>query len=113
MRNAVRCAYARCGFAQRWTGTHVLRHSVASRLLREGASLKDIAHLLRHRTVNTTTIYVKGRSAPAQHRCIALDREPNMKAATPKPSVPMPVFGIKGCPRRRPTRSSCPTAEGQ
>jgi integrase/recombinase XerD len=59
VRNAVRCAYARCGLAQRWTGTHVLRHSVASRLLREGASLKDIADLLRHRNVNTTTIYVK------------------------------------------------------
>jgi site-specific recombinase XerD len=59
VRNAVRCAYARCGLAQRWTGTHVLRHSVASRLLREGASLKDIADLPRHRSVNTTTIYVK------------------------------------------------------
>ncbi|WP_454830088.1 site-specific integrase [Paraburkholderia xenovorans] len=59
VRNAVRCAYARCGLAQRWTGTHVLRHSTASRLLREGASLKDIADLLRHRSVNTTTIYVK------------------------------------------------------
>jgi integrase len=59
VRNAVRCAYSRCGLAQRWTGTHVLRHSTASRLLREGASLKDIADLLRHRSVNTTTIYVK------------------------------------------------------
>jgi integrase/recombinase XerD len=59
VRNAVRCAYARCGLAQRWTGTHVLRHSAASRLLRGGASLKDIADLLRHRSVNTTTIYVK------------------------------------------------------
>jgi integrase len=59
VRNAVRCAYARCGLAQRWTGTHVLRHSAASRLLRGGASLKDIADLLRHRSINTTTIYVK------------------------------------------------------
>ncbi|WP_408519093.1 tyrosine-type recombinase/integrase [Paraburkholderia madseniana] len=59
VRNAVRCAYARCGLAHRWTGTHVLRHSAASRLLRGGASLKDIADLLRHRSVNTTTIYVK------------------------------------------------------
>jgi site-specific recombinase XerD len=59
VRNAVRCAYARCGLAQRSTGTHLLRHSVASRLLRGGASLKDIADLLRHRSINTTTIYVK------------------------------------------------------
>ena len=34
VRNAVRCAYARCGLADRWTGTHVLRHSTASRLLK-------------------------------------------------------------------------------
>lgn len=59
VRNAVRCAYARCGLADRWTGTHVLRHSTASRLLKAGASLKDIADLLRHRSLNTTTIYTK------------------------------------------------------
>lgn len=59
VRNAVRCAYARCGLADQWTGTHVLRHSAASRLLKAGASLKDIADLLRHRSLNTTTIYTK------------------------------------------------------
>jgi len=59
VRNAVRCAYARCGLAGRWTGTHVLRHCAASRLLKAGASFKAIADLLRHRSLNTTTIYSK------------------------------------------------------
>ena len=38
---------------------HLLRHSVASSLLRQGASLQDIAVLLRHRSVETTQIYAK------------------------------------------------------
>jgi site-specific recombinase XerD len=38
---------------------HLLRHAVASNLLREGASLHDIAALLRHRSIETTQIYAK------------------------------------------------------
>lgn len=38
---------------------HLLRHSVASSMLRQGASLQDIASLLRHRSVETTQIYAK------------------------------------------------------
>lgn len=38
---------------------HLLRHSVASSMLRHGASLQDISALLRHRSVETTQIYAK------------------------------------------------------
>jgi site-specific recombinase XerD len=38
---------------------HLLRHSVATSLLRQGASLHDIAALLRHRSIQTTQIYAK------------------------------------------------------
>jgi site-specific recombinase XerD len=40
-------------------GAHVLRHSLATDMLRRGASLQTIAALLRHRSVETTTIYAK------------------------------------------------------
>lgn len=43
----------------RISGAHVLRHSFASRMLRAGASLKQIADLLGHRSIDTTTIYAK------------------------------------------------------
>jgi len=38
---------------------HVLRHSVATSMLREGASLQDIAAILGHRSITTTQIYAK------------------------------------------------------
>lgn len=38
---------------------HVLRHSVASSMLRQGASLQEIAAVLRHRSIATTEIYAK------------------------------------------------------
>ncbi len=38
---------------------HVLRHSVATSMLRQGASLQDIATILRHRSTETTEIYAK------------------------------------------------------
>jgi integrase/recombinase XerD len=38
---------------------HVLRHSVASSMLRHGASLQEIAGVLRHRSTATTEIYAK------------------------------------------------------
>jgi integrase/recombinase XerD len=38
---------------------HVLRHSVASSMLRHGASLQEIADVLRHRSTATTEIYTK------------------------------------------------------
>jgi site-specific recombinase XerD len=40
-------------------GCRVLRHSAATQMLREGASLHDIAVMLRHRSITTTTIYAK------------------------------------------------------
>jgi integrase/recombinase XerD len=38
---------------------HVLRHSVASSMLRQGASMQEIAGVLRHRSIATTEIYAK------------------------------------------------------
>ena len=38
---------------------HLLRHSIATSMLRHGASLSDVAALLRHRSVTTTEIYAK------------------------------------------------------
>jgi site-specific recombinase XerD len=38
---------------------HLLRHSVAAGMLRHGASLHEIAAVLRHRSIETTAIYAK------------------------------------------------------
>lgn len=38
---------------------HCLRHTVATEMLRQGGSLPEIAHALRHRDTDTTAIYAK------------------------------------------------------
>lgn len=38
---------------------HLLRHTVASQLLRAGSSLPEIGQLLRHRHISTTAVYAK------------------------------------------------------
>jgi integrase len=38
---------------------HLLRHSVASSMLRKGTSLQEISALLRHRSIESTQIYAK------------------------------------------------------
>jgi site-specific recombinase XerD len=57
VRNTVRAAHARCGSDPRRRGTHVLRHSVGSRLVQAGVPMKEIADILRHRCLDTTAIY--------------------------------------------------------
>ena len=57
VRGAVRVGYARAGL--NWTGTHVLRRTAATRMLRAGVSLKAIADVLGHRSLDTSAIYTK------------------------------------------------------
>jgi len=40
-------------------GAYVLRHTVASRMVRQGTRLKEVADFLGHRDLDTTTIYAK------------------------------------------------------
>jgi integrase/recombinase XerD len=55
----VRRALARAGLSPALKGAHLFRHSLATRMLRHGASLPEIGVVLRHRTVQTTEIYAK------------------------------------------------------
>jgi integrase len=59
VRNAVRYAAKRCGLERRIRGTHILRHTVAARMVQGRAPFKEIADLLRHRSLDTTAIYAK------------------------------------------------------
>lgn len=50
-------AFRRSGLPH--SGSHALRHTLACRLVEHGSSLKEVADLLRHRSLNTTLIYAK------------------------------------------------------
>lgn len=55
----VAAAIRRAGVDAPSHGAHLLRHSLATRMLREGATLDSIGVVLRHLNVETTAIYAK------------------------------------------------------
>jgi site-specific recombinase XerD len=57
--SVVRRTLIRAGVDSARTGAHVLRHTLAVELLRNGASLQEIGDVLGHRSPNTTAIYAK------------------------------------------------------
>lgn len=59
VRGVMRRAYAAVPGCEGWTGTHVLRHTAATRLQSAGADLKRVADILGHRSLETTAISTK------------------------------------------------------
>jgi site-specific recombinase XerD len=52
-------ALQRARVASARKGAHLFRHSLATNMIRQGASLEEIGELLRHQSPNTTAIYAK------------------------------------------------------
>lgn len=52
-------ALKRAGVESPCTGAHLFRHTLATQMLQQGASLEEISQLLRHQSFNTTTLYAK------------------------------------------------------
>ncbi|CAG0929149.1 MAG: tyrosine-type recombinase/integrase [Rhodocyclaceae bacterium] len=55
--NVIKHACRRIGLPQ--YSAHALRHTLACRLVENGSSLKEVADVLRHRSLTTTRIYAK------------------------------------------------------
>jgi len=57
--SVVRRACRRAGISPPHQGAHLLRHSLATHMLHKGATMNEIADILRHRSTQTTEIYAK------------------------------------------------------
>jgi integrase len=57
--SVVRKAIAKAGLRPQVRGAHLLRHTLATRMIRAGASITEIAEVMRHRSPRTTSIYAK------------------------------------------------------
>lgn len=57
--SVVKKAIQHAGIPAHHISPHVLRHSLAVRMLHKGASLPEISKILRHRSLNSTQIYAK------------------------------------------------------
>jgi site-specific recombinase XerD len=55
----VRRALVRADLHPLVRGAHLLRHRLATHMLRQGASFAEIGQVLRHRMASTTEIYAK------------------------------------------------------
>ena len=55
----VEFALGKAGVVSARKGAHLLRHSLATDMLRKGASLDEIGEVLRHKSSDTTAIYAK------------------------------------------------------
>jgi integrase/recombinase XerD len=61
LNTVLRAAFKATGLRppQKYIGSHLLRHSLATDMLRKGASLDEIGDVLRHRSRASTAIYAK------------------------------------------------------
>jgi integrase len=59
LKEAVKRIWKRSGIGHRFSGTHILRHSVATRMKQLGVSLKSIADVLGHHSLQTTALYAQ------------------------------------------------------
>jgi len=57
--NIVQRALQRANIQTNYKGAHLLRHTLATNMLRESASLAEIGEILRHQSPTTTEIYAK------------------------------------------------------
>lgn len=57
--NIVQRALLRAKLQPPSKGAHLLRHSLATHMLRKGASLTEIGEIMRHTSISTTEIYTK------------------------------------------------------
>jgi integrase/recombinase XerD len=61
LNTVLRASFAEIGLKppQKYVGSHLLRHSLATGMLREGASLDEVGDMLRHRSRASTAIYAR------------------------------------------------------
>ncbi|EAZ99048.1 phage-related integrase [Marinobacter sp. ELB17] len=52
-------AFVRCGLRDQFCNTHVLRRTMATQLQRAGVSVKEIADVLRHKSLDTAYSYAR------------------------------------------------------
>jgi len=59
IRTVIRRAYFKIGIGEKITGTHILRRTVASRIYNKGNSLKMVADILGHESLDSTVAYTR------------------------------------------------------
>ena len=79
-------------------GTHVLRHSLAMRLMQQGVTVKAIGDALGHRDIESTSVYLR--------LDVETLREVALPVPAPVPGKPVKLVTVRSLARIRPARPS-------
>ena len=90
MSNTLRRASQAAGVALKAAGFRCLRHALALRLLRQGASLKDIGDIFGHRSTNSTSTYLRLNVEDLRQVALPVPLQRNRETLpkTPPPGLP-------------------------
>jgi len=99
----VRRAIERAGIDAPSRGAHVLRHSAATAMLRQGATLHEISSVLRHTSIETTYHYAK---VDADLLRMVATPWP-VRPETPKPEARVTAAELQSIAQRWPEVTSC------
>lgn len=80
---AIKKAIKRAGLGPEVT-PHVIRHTVATRLLESGLNIKDVQHILGHADIETTNRYIHTSAQDAAHKAVDALNAMNKEGSKPK-----------------------------
>jgi integrase/recombinase XerD len=106
MANTLRRASQTSGVALKAAGFRCLRHSLAMRLLRQGASIKDIGDIFGHRSTLSTAIYLRLKVEDLRPVALPVPNQNQTEALRPPP-VPDPSTRWRSGARTAPPDWAC------
>ena len=80
---AIRKAIKRAGLGPEVT-PHVIRHTVATRLLEAGLNIKDVQNILGHSEIQTTERYIHTSAQDAARKAVNALNDLNKEGSKPK-----------------------------
>jgi hypothetical protein len=90
----VRKAIERVGVKSARTGAHIFRHSLATEMLRRGASLAEIVRVLRHRDPDSTAIYARVHRKLTTVPPLFGNHSDRRRYTTPNPPSDFKIVGL-------------------
>jgi len=88
-------------------GAHLLRHTAAVAMLKQGANLVQIGSVLRHKSIETTAHYAKVDADSLAEVALPWPRIPSVSEPEPPPAPPLRVDDVRRIAQPWPEVTAC------